>query len=281
MITDEHRRNHLDRLVEAWDGIFDPEIVGLRHSGLKSPRNPSPACEESLHYALALLEMAERSRQGRAEAIINRLVDPSTPPGTGALTLSLIWHRHRRRLPSALTEKIALNLEKSATSIRYSDTNRKSAVPPEAINEIFVLLSAARILDDATLRTHAINRLNTPADNRPLPARASKDVAARDLAVALAGFRAIDTYIAGADAASLIEPALLNFQNEILPPLQLRAGQIRGTDLLALLVDNALRGIQSGSADSAQRTFAALYACVMKIESTPVRLADEAALPAR
>jgi hypothetical protein len=279
VITDEHRRNHLDRQVEAWDGIFDPEIVGLRHSGPKSPRNPSPACEESLHYALALLEMAERSRQGRAEAIINRLVDAATPAGAGALTLSLIWHRHRRRLPSALAEKIALNLGRSANRIRSTDTNGKTAYPSEAINEIFVLLSAARILNDETLRAHAINRLNPTADNRRLPARAPKDVTARDLAVTLAGFRAIDTYIAGADAASLIEPALLHFQNEILPCLQLRSGQIRGTDLLTFLVDNALRGIHSGSPDSGQRTFAALYACVMKIESTPVRLADEATLP--
>ncbi|MET0263519.1 MAG: hypothetical protein ABW223_11515, partial [Rariglobus sp.] len=106
MITDEHRRNHLDRLVEAWDRIFDPEIVGLRHAGRKSPRGIAPPCEESLHYALALLEMAERSRQGRAEAIIHRLVDGPAPAGFGALTLSLIWHRHRRRLPSALIEKI-------------------------------------------------------------------------------------------------------------------------------------------------------------------------------
>jgi hypothetical protein len=281
VITDEHRRNHLDRLVEAWDGIFDPEIVGLRHSGLKSPRNPPPACEESLHYALALLEMAERSRQGRAEAIINRLVDPATPPGAGAPTLPLIWHRHRRRLPSALIEKIALNLVSSATSIRNLDTKIKSSAATDAINEIFVLLTAARITGDESLRAHAIDRLNTPADNHPLAARASKDTAVRDLAVALAGVRAIDTYIAEADSAALIQPALLHFQNEILPPLHLRSGQIRGTDLLAFLVDNALRGIQSGSPDSGQRTFAALYACVMQIESTPVLPSNEAALPAR
>lgn len=280
MITDQHRRNHLDSLVEAWDGIFDPEIVGLRHSIIKSTSPRASNCEESLHYALALLEMAERSRQGRAEAIINRHAEATTPPVASALTLSLIWHRHRRRLPPALTGKITLNLGASANRIRSMDTD-KNTPSPTAINEIFVLLSAARILEDETLRTHALTRLNTVVHHRPLPARVSREASARDLAVALAGLRAIDTYIAGADAPAPTETALLHFQNEHIPPLQIRAGKILGSDLLAFLVENAIRGIQSGGPESGQRSFAALYACVMKIEATPARLPDETAISIR
>lgn len=281
MITDEHRRNHLNRLVEAWDLIFDPQIVGLRHSGPK-PRRNAPACgAESLHYALALLEMAERSRQGRAEAVINRLVEAPASRDASALTLALIWHRHRRRLPSALTEKIKFTLGAAANSIHSIDTQESLTSPAESISGIFVALTAAHIADDTTLHAHAINRLKVLAEHANPPTRAARDAAGRDLAIILAGLRAIDTYIRESGASGPLEAALMHFQRESLPALQKQSGKAPDTDLLPLLVSSAIRGIQCGSPDSGRRSFAALYACVMKIESPAIRISDEAALPAR
>lgn len=272
-------------MVEAWDRIFDPGIVGLRHNGTKSPRSPASGCEESLHYALALLEMAERSRQGRAEAIINRLLDSPRPPAAGALTLSLIWHRHRRRLPASLIEKITVSLGKAAHRIRSSDTSSQPDHPSRAINEIFVLLSAARILDDEALRSCAIDRFDALAKLACLTARAPRGAAARDLAVALAGLRAIDSYIDNSGISAQMGNALLHLQNESLPALhparQATPGKSPGTDLLDLLVGSAIRGILGGSPDSGHRTFAALYACVMKIESPSPLFPDSAAISAR
>jgi len=281
VITDEHRRNHLDRLVEAWDRIFDPEIVGLRHADRKSPRSIDPACEESLHYALALLEMAERSRQGRAEVIINRLLEAPVLPGSAPLTLALIWHRHRRRLPSALIEKITSHLGAAAKRIRSINTDKNSPAPSDSINEIFVLLTVARIFDDATLRSRAISHLDSLAGNSSPPPRASRDSAVLDWATALAGLRAIDTYSQDSAIAAPMEAALQRFQNESLSILQKNTGKNSGTDPLTLLVSSAIRGIQCGSPDSGRRTFAALYACVMKIESPAILISDEAALPAQ
>lgn len=98
-MTETRRQQLLHALVDTWDHQFDP-ITRLL---------PAPAgSSDNLHYALALLETAERSRMGRAEALTAHVIatwPPSSPAGF-ALPLFTIWQRHRARLSSALQIKI-------------------------------------------------------------------------------------------------------------------------------------------------------------------------------
>lgn len=103
----EHiRRKRIVEIVECGDRCFAPSS-GLLHLPEEGAGGPASSSAEAavLCYALGLLELAERSRQGRAEAIIARAVGDcpaSSGGGVGmvaaGMTLLLIWHRHRRIL---------------------------------------------------------------------------------------------------------------------------------------------------------------------------------------
>lgn len=166
-------------------------------------------------------------------------------------------------------------------NIRNEDTNQTGGAPSDAINHIFVLLTVARILGDEAMRSTATNRLHTHLKQTYQPVLSSREATARDLAVAVAGFRAIDTYIQGSDTPGRIESTLQQFENKSIQTLKTHSGKVPGTELLLFLVEDAIKGIQGGSLDSGQCTFAALYACVMKIESPLNYQSDESALPAR
>ncbi|MET0262907.1 MAG: hypothetical protein ABW223_08410, partial [Rariglobus sp.] len=172
-------------------------------------------------------------------------------------------------------------LGRAANSIRSLTTPETSAAPADTISEIFVLLTAARMLDDTTFHPHATSRLIALVENNRQPVRTSRDVATREFAITTAGLRAIDTYIQDPEAAAQVEAALRHFQNETPPALEKHSGKRPGTGLLTSLVNNAIRDIQSGSPDSAKSTFTALYACVMKVDSPSPASPDKAVLTAR
>ena len=119
----EHiRRKRVAEIVECGDRCFDPSS-GLLHLPSDAAACPVSSSAEAavLCYALGLLELAERSRQGRAEAIIARAVRERPHPareggGTvaAAMALLLIWHRHRRILPAGVSAAILRRLGRDA-----------------------------------------------------------------------------------------------------------------------------------------------------------------------
>lgn len=286
MITEEHRRHYLHQIVEAWDQVFDPG------SGFLCPFGPEPrharsaqtegrhAQEESMHYALALLELAERSRQGRAEAIITRIIDlPEASASQGlAMTLLLIWHRHRRRLPRALLEKIVLTVVGSARRILAQKPGRSPLPPGTRINDLFVLLSVAKITDDEDLMSRAVEQLDRLQENFGLAGPLLRAGDPDDAAAGLAGLHAIDNHISDPRVTERMEVLLSRFWREVADvfyaPDQAAAHHAAEPGLLAFMVEKASRGAVRGRIGSGRETFAALFVCVMNVEAPPMIFAD-------
>ncbi|AHF94068.1 hypothetical protein OPIT5_04425 [Opitutaceae bacterium TAV5] len=114
-MTEAVRQSWLHVIVNTWDRAFDPGSGWLCLPG-NSRRIREHAGDgkevESLYYALALLELADRPRQGRAEAIMARVMAwqkttaiPQAARDLG-MGLWLIRFRHRTRLPAELRQQL-------------------------------------------------------------------------------------------------------------------------------------------------------------------------------
>ncbi|EIP97974.1 hypothetical protein OpiT1DRAFT_02424 [Opitutaceae bacterium TAV1] len=163
-MIEAHRRELLHAIVSAWDDVYDPG-PGLLPSGSRY---------KSLCYALALLELAECSRLGRAEAIVARIIDTPGVPSRRirrqddervsiGFTLSLLWHRHHRRLDPALRRRL------SPTIVHMVGNIRK--LPAGDLAEIFVLHTAAGLTGDDDLSNDVAvclrDRLHIAQRDRP------------------------------------------------------------------------------------------------------------------
>ncbi|MDR1282970.1 MAG: hypothetical protein LBK99_19430 [Opitutaceae bacterium] len=159
-MTEACRQQLLHAIVDFRDGQFDPGHGLLRTSG-----DAGGAGCESLHYALALLETAERSRVGRAEAILHTVIDnlirslrhpsgiPDVAPATLAdagMMLLLVWHRHHRRLSTPLSRRLAETIPEIALRIRKKTSSAR---------DLFVLLATGKLCPDDTLIRDALARL--------------------------------------------------------------------------------------------------------------------------
>lgn len=283
MITEARRRQYLHEVVEAWDAEFDPEVGVLLRAGAEGRRAQGQATdgacarEESMHYAFALLELAERARQGRAEAIMSRVIDLPSPPETEdvALALMLIWHRHRRRLPKILADKIASAIVGAADRIKNIDTvYRASAGPGAMINDLFVLLSAAKITDSDDWMARALDRLRELqkafGSTAPFPVKVGSD----DVATGLAGLHAISSHISDERVSESVALLSSRFWQEVSLPFREADAPTRivRADMPALLVEMASRGASRGRTGGGRAAYAALYACVMKAPTEAVRI---------
>lgn len=172
-MIESRRKAILYDLAKFGDRHIDPANLLLALTGTEYPwahprlgdevRHP---LQESLLYALVLLELADRSRQGLAEQIIGRVLvlqqtqDPAAadfgcwprcvedldtlPPARGGngiadtgLALAIIWQRHHRRLPRGIGARLSSALAHAASSLEKRGDHEAS------LAAIFVLLQAA------------------------------------------------------------------------------------------------------------------------------------------
>lgn len=141
-MNESRRRQHLQRMADHGDRWFDPVAGVLAH-----PENGDRRGDvELLHYALALLELSDRSLQGRAESILSRAVATYSGPEPGrgvepmrmeaeCMALLFIWFRHRRRLASGLAEGVLTAASCGADCIRESDVGLAGAFVLLAVGE--------------------------------------------------------------------------------------------------------------------------------------------------
>lgn len=310
-----HRRDHLQRMADHGDRHFDPAAGMLRlpmaayrnvHSEHldETPRHP---VRESLNYALVLLEMADRSLQGRAEAILSRVVDLQETSDPGAktwglwpyfqeepvaewpwpdfnwadfngMTLLLIWHRHRRRLSAVLAERIVEAIRRAAVCVRRRnvDLNYTNI----AIKGTFVTLSAAEVTGDAELLAYAIDRLERLRETVAATGAFAEYNSPTYAAVSLAGLHAMETYVCDVRVRPLLEPLLARFWSDVAERFHPETRELAGPharaytpslngapELLGSLIEKASAGAVCYPPVPGRDPFGSLYACVMNVEA--------------
>lgn len=306
--------DHGDRHFDPVTGLLRLPMAGYRNVHAEhlddTPRHP---LRESLAYALVLLELAERSRQGRAETIIDRVLALQETADRGAETfglwpyfleepvpawprpdfnwadfngmmLLLVWHRHQRRLPADLAERIVAALRRAALCIRRRnvDLNYTNI----AIKGTFVTLSTAEIARDEELLAYAIDRLERLRDTVAAAGAFAEYNSPAYAAVSLSGLHAIATYVAAPRARELLAPLLARFWDDVAsrfhPGLRELAGPhsraYRPTlsaapGLLGALVEKATRGAVAFPDAEEREPLGALAACVLQVDPPPAALA--------
>lgn len=205
----------------------------------ETPRHP---VRDSLYYALVLLELADQSLQGRAEAIIARalaLQETADPQAKthglwpyfleepvavwpwpdfnwadfNGMALLLIWHRHRRRLGASLLKdlKRAVALAAGCIRRRNVDLNYTNI----AIKGTFVTLSVAEVTGDGELLAYALDRLARLRDTVAATGTFAEYNSPTYAAVSLAGLHAIANYVSHPGVPALVEPMLERFWLEV------------------------------------------------------------------
>ncbi|AHF91197.1 hypothetical protein OPIT5_14230 [Opitutaceae bacterium TAV5] len=202
-MTEGHRQELLHAIVDNWDRTFDPGSCLLQTGDAADA-----TAYESIHYALALLETAERSRVGRAEAILGRILDrqaylrriaSSTPvdPASLGMILLLVWHQHHRRLSTPLCQHVTETIRDTA------GLACKDAVDTRGI---FVLIAAGEMSFDSSLIHNGLARLR---DLRLTPSPAD------DFAANLIALHAIENHVRHPDALVLTEKLLVRTWRQI------------------------------------------------------------------
>lgn len=261
-MIEARRQQLLHAIVDEWDSRFDPEVALL----------PPPAAHsENLDYALALLETAERSRMGRAEALIRRVLDRLPGDETG-FPLLLIWHRHRRRLTPEVAGKIREAICRTAEKLARRDDAR--AVDRMAFAKIFVSLASAEIEDDSRRLGQGRARLDS------LAAETKDRATVPDAGMALAGLHAIATYVRDPHARWQAGRLLEKIWSDV-------AGRLPETEgeggLLEAMIERASQGASRHVPEIGPCAWEALYACVMNVDApsrVAVLLSAKAAAPA-
>lgn len=313
-MNESHRRLHLQRMADHGDRFFNPAMGMLRlampvHRNVHSehlddsPRHP---VHGSLIYALVLLEMADRALQGRAEAILSRVIDlqetsdPQAktfglwpyfleepvpvwpwPDFNGAdfngTTLLLIWHRHRRRLAPALLGKLVEAIRRAAVCIRRRnvDLNYTNI----AIKGTFVTLSTAEVTGDAELLAYALDRLERLSATVATTGAFAEYNSPTYAAISLAGLHAMETYVRDERARPLVTSLLTRFWRDVAERFHPETRELAGPharaympslssapELLGSLIEKASRGAVHYALTSGREEFGAIYACVMNVE---------------
>ncbi len=316
-MNESRRRQLLQAMADHGDRHFDPS-AGLLRLPMTNYRNvhaehldttPRHPLRESLYYALVLLELAERSRQGRAETILDRVLalqDTRDPEAKtfglwpyfqeepvaawpwpdynwadfNGMTLLLIWHRHQRRLPVELAERLVTSLRRAALCIRRRnvDLNYTNI----AIKGTFVTLSTAEITRDEELLTYAMDRLERLRDTVAATGAFAEYNSPTYAAVSLAGLHAIATYVASPRARELLAPLLARFWDDVASRFHsglkelagphsraYRPGLASSPGLLGALIEKASRGAIAFSALDHREPLGALAACVVQVDAPP------------
>lgn len=312
---ESQRQKYLHFMVEHGDRNFDP-AAGLLWMSKDTYRNihtehlaatPRHPVRESLYYALVLLELAERSLQGRAETIIGRVIDLQEindpdlrthglwpyfleesvaewrcPDFNWAdfngMTLLLIRHRHRRRLSAALVARIDSAVARAAVCIRRRNVDLHYT--NIAIKGTFVTLSIAEVAGDAELFAYAINRMERLHEAVEFAGGFGEYNSPTYAAVSLAGLHAMETYVrderARAWAASLSRRLWRDVAERFHPETRELAGPHAraysislhdGAELPGSLIEKASQGAVSYSTATGREPFGALYSCVVNVEA--------------
>lgn len=168
----EHiRRKRIAEIVECGDRCFDP-ASGLLHPPEGAEGGPVSS-SAVLCYALGLLELSERSLQGRAEAIVGRAAKEfPTPPGDRAemivagMALLPIWHRHRRVLHADVAGAILGRLGRDVSVVAEGGGPLEGGVCGVPAASLVFAVGAA--LGDEGLMAGALGALARATDG-PLP----------------------------------------------------------------------------------------------------------------
>ena len=281
-----------------------------------TPRHP---VRESLYYALVLLELADRSLQGRAEAVIRRVIalqetgDPQAkthglwpyfledPVSSwpwpdfnwadfNGMTLLLIRQRHGRRLPAPLVGEIERAIMRAAICIRRRNVNLNYT--NIAIKGTFVALSAAEMSGDGELLGYALDRLRRLRDAVMAAGGFAEYNSPTYAAVSLAGLHAIATYAEDSRARALVAPLIKRFWRDIAERLHPETRELAGPharaytirlgeapELLGSLIEKASRGAVVYPQVQGREAFGALYACVLSV-NVPAEIVAALSAPA-
>lgn len=316
-MNESDRQRKLYRMLSYGDLHFDPvaTMVRLPMGGYRNvhsehlddtPRHP---VRESLHYALVLLEMSERSLQGRAEAIISRVMvlqeadDPEAKTyglwpyfleepvsiwpwpdfnwaDFNGMTLLFILHRHGRRLSVSLVKEIKQAITRAAICIRRRnvDLNYTNI----AIKGTFVTLAAAEVCDDADMRCYALDRLERLHATVLSAGGFVEYNSPTYAAVSLAGLHAIESYVRDQRAQAFTAPLLERFWRDVAARFHPETRELAGPHaraysiglnespgLLGSLIEKASRGAVVYPPVEGRDTFGALYACVVNVNVPP------------
>jgi hypothetical protein len=313
---ESHRQQYLRHMVSYGDLHFDPAqgLLKLPVNGKRSTIAENVgggarySVRESLDYALVLLERAERSLQGRAEAIISRVIDLQETgslkektqgmwprflgepvevlPGDeviqtnlNVMTLLLIWHRHRRRLRPVLLDKIVQAITQATVCRQLSDSSNHA----NRITGIFVLLSGAEITGDGDLLTHAIYQWERLSAAMMVDGKRSHNCSLRETALCIVGLHAIESYVRNERARAFTEPLLARLWIDVaesFSPVARTLAEPRqrayvislneSAEMLGPLIEKAGRGAVAYSpVEEGRDPFGALYACVVSGDAPP------------
>ncbi|AHF94391.1 hypothetical protein OPIT5_14260 [Opitutaceae bacterium TAV5] len=226
-MTESRRQQLLHAIVDAWDHQFDPG------TGLLPPP-ASLSC--NLYYALALLETAERSRMGRAEALVRRIASSQPPSAAHAcgdigVPLLLIWHRHHLRLSSSLQPLIIDTLRQTA-SAPPDAANRAIPPTPASAAAIFIQLAVAELTYDAPLLASALPRFQQLCDALE-NGRAPAPPAFADFLLIL---HTMENHLQSPGIAARLVPVLLRLWDTLDLSSSLRS------PILAILIERATPG---------------------------------------
>lgn len=314
-MNETRRRRLLQAMADHGDRHFDPAagmllvpMGGYRNVHAEhlddTPRHP---VRESLYYALVLLELADRSLQGRAEAIIRRVIalqeagDPAAktyglwpyfaeaPVASwpwpdfnwadfNGMTLLLIWRRHGRRLSPESGAMIVEAIRRAALCIRRRnvDINYTNI----AIKGTFVTLSAAEVTGDPELLAYAMERLEHLGEAVASAGGFAEYNSPTYAAVSLAGLHAIATYVEEARARVLVTPLIERFWRDVAGRFHVETRELAGPharaytarlgdapELLGSLIEKASGGAVAYPQAEQREAFGALYACVLNVDA--------------
>lgn len=252
-----------DRYFDPATGLLcRPEDSGrAARAGYPGVASPHPV-RESLDYALVLLELSERSLQGRAGAIIGRVValpEPDFAPAvSNAMTLIFIRQRHGRRLAAQLVNAIEHVIGRAAACVRHR--NEETGDAGMAMKGVFVMLAAAEAADDADLLGYALSRLGRLRDTMPARECFSGEDGPARAAACLTGLHAVDTYVKHAEARVVAGVILERLWQHV-------AGMEGECGALGLLIEKAGREARSCTPAGLDGAFDALYACVLNVDA--------------
>lgn len=308
---ESRRQRYLQEMVDFGDRHFAPESGMLRlpakwPDGVPLPNARGMAKDssyESLQYALVLLELAERSLMGRAEAIISRVIElQETGNGIGprrgwrpisahspgedeqtaesaklertGMTLLLIWYRHRRRLKPELVARIVKAAKRAALFNGRGPTKGRPA--DVNIPRVFIMLSVAEIEGDAEDLTLALGRLEEAVASLPGPCRSTFD-APSEIAMNLGALHAINAYIRH-PTTDLLTPPLAVYWGAAITLFHIETAKRAASPgvaprstiptLLDALIEKASQGaVTLPHSSGGREDFDILYACVIPLEA--------------
>lgn len=264
------RRRGLQLIVDHGDERFDPDLGLLLPARASSTADRGGALVESAHYALALLELAEFSRQGRAEAIIDRIIETDTSGKRTepflALALFSIRARHRRRLSVDLVGR----LEAKAALSAGPGASMWVTAPqhPEAFVEVAAAFAEAAVLGGTARRTRCTARLR--ALNACLTgAKRDREVPERDVAAALTAIYLAKAHFGDARLHGILDQSILGLWQHLLDADLCaslgRPGAVPVSRLLAALIEFGSDGAISVVADETESPLSATPAFVIDV----------------